>query len=578
MIFRENDIANSLYLGNEGGNAGSYNHLYPAINPAYAADDYLNFLISVHERTHADLNSISCYGQYLSILALLQFQNSSTVNPVFSAKQRLLLQYCKTTHEVCATYVSVATYLEILKPEKPENPLVDNREYMYYYTLGEKLVGHIPGFYIQSTFIQALCGYCFLSNSITNELLKGVTLFEASKCRSAEFPDERLSFLLKNIHQLDAVGIVEAFLSRPAFAEHGAFLLEDLSGTLFGELILQNEQLNVLRELHIYITDVLCSQFDKYCGESLSFNAARALLPDIIEAVKKEFPEEKETMQWITLRKDEKAIDRSFFLQFENEKIQVWSSKPLCILILSGEVPPQFKNDLFENNAAEAHLMLQLVFTPDLLQQYDFVYPEDKEWLEGADNIMLVVKQATANDDNRPLVYILAFESPESVISFFHEKPALYPIFGMMSLTAFAVCESRDNGWPHFFKSFCWSYCSINDISLLLLLEEDLVYKQGVSYYIIAADVLSTTYSSLVFFIQNDIGNVDYMVVPGSVLFISYAESYISKKYPEFTLIKEEPEFLKEMVQRVLGHIFTEQYMVGFKPGLEAHIFDNNKS
>jgi hypothetical protein len=563
MQFNHDDIINTLYF-ESGGVAGSYNHLFPAINPSYAQSELLSILLSNHERAHADLNSKSCYGVYLSLLSFLQHKTILKTTSVFLQKQSLLVQQCRIVHEVYATFSSVQSYAFSLDSAKFNNPIDDNPEYMRYYNLGQQISGHVTSYIIRQTFLFACCTYCFLSKAITEELMIGIGKFELRNCRSIEFPDQRFYYLLEKVKEIDVPMHVQLFNTILKRKGEKDFLVSALNGSFEADHFDLNTHLLVLDSLHSYFVDILKRHFDDNCGISLSITDCENMRTSIVNAVKNEFPFEMNN-EFLFEHKPRGSIDRHLFLQYENEKILIWNKKPKCILLIPAEVPSEVKSEIYTKENEDYHLMLEVICTSDLLAQYEFIHSDDRMWIAASDKILIVLKQTAVTELDDLLVYMLAFENPEEVIAFFYDRPAFYPIFGMFSFTALIICLERKNNWADSIKKLCFHSYFINDLSLLFVLEEYFEVPQGINYSMITTDVLGTDYSALVFMIQNEIGDVDFMLVPGSVMFIVFALEYIQKNYPVFTYIAEETDFHTENGNRIMRHIFTEKYMVGFK-------------
>jgi hypothetical protein len=546
---------------------GSFNQITPIIRPAAKEADLLTLLVSYHEKAHADLNTKSVYGAVLSLMAMLHQHAPDKEQSVLLQKQEQLVQYCRTCHEVYATYISVYMYEYWFRERQRPNPLENNPAYESYYRLGKRLLTGINGYYTTHAVLMALCSYCFQSRAISEALLYDIAGFQPASVRSIAFPDKRLDYLLAHLPELDIPGCIAYFVQHFPHQEQLEPLLADMQGTKKpDEFNLDNGEILIFETLCFYILERLRTQCDADCGESLPTDDLASLQPILLETVKRQFPQEAaEGLQFIPTGNG--PLQRSVLLGMEIERIQFWPEKPQCRLLHPEQLTAEQLDQMFDHTHPDPSIVFETVHTVVLLDQYEFPEPADRLWLETATGLLIVLRYFYLQADDRPLITVIPFTQPDEILQKldFENRSALYPVYGVILLSIYAQCEAAENNWVNFFQTWCWNYYTINDISLVAIAEQMLVYEQAVSYSNIFTEIQGKLYSALVFSVQHDIGQVEYMILPGTDLYIGTAIEYLKKCHPQFEFSENPEAWHQQNAGRVLHHLFSREYTWFFK-------------
>jgi hypothetical protein len=581
MLLKKDDFLDTLYYQNTDGITGKYQHDFPLINIQKNVSQALQLMVSAHEKAHQDLNQNTLIGQYLYFLSFLK-QTTQKENSNIKTALQQITSVSRICHETLATTLGFLAYSYHKESDEEQNPFEGNAEYSYYLQLGTDLTKNIKGVLAKNAFLFACTVFCFNSKGFVNLLLKNISSFNLLQVSVHDIPDERLKLLHKLLQKINTQGIIDSFIDYAKDFTDVEILLQDKSGSIyFDKVNFSSDFFNLFNTLCFFIVDKLNEEFGSLYGEAYNKNDFSNKRKELLQALDECYPIAafNTLIEIADLELDD--VDKSI-IGFEFEKIQLWNTKPRCTIVFPEEINDDLKQNIIynEDDAKNHHIMLQAVLPSHLLEQYDFYHVEDVAFLQSIEIPMVIMRYLNININDELEIFIIPFSSHAEIENTFEDIPKLFPQFGLFYWSAYLSFNYEEReAWVKFFKTFCWSYSIVNDVSFYMFLKE-FINETINCYTYVDINIAGIDYAFLFFMVNNHLllnddssveeGQMENFIVPGSKLLILSILKYLGDDYPEihFTNDDETINFYKNYGKYAVEHIFTEDFIWELNNGI----------
>lgn len=193
--FKDSDLENLLMFGS----SGAFDHFGWSVFEDNDSSSVHSRLTSQHEYQHDELNQTTSYGLLLTVIAYLARELDSEE---YLTKLKILVNKCRTTHEIRATFLSTLIVSE--SPDfndEPSTLLEGNIKYLDYFNQGNSLVRGLPNAYLKSIGVMTITSLCFQNPAIIEIACRSLELFDPNEISIKDSPDRRLSFLSRYINK-----------------------------------------------------------------------------------------------------------------------------------------------------------------------------------------------------------------------------------------------------------------------------------------------------------------------------------------------------------------------------------------
>lgn len=424
-LFDQNDLIR-LLLGDEQHPSGAYDHLGWATNAGSQGDNPLVQLTTLHESFHSELNNLTVYGFFLQGYAFMLRANKD----VEQEKQRFgsMVSRCRKAHEIYATFVSTTVISESFKNKRidPVELLVKYPDYQDYYQQGVQLSVDFKGNYLKEIAVTALIISCFQSKSIYLTAMLDLSAFYPGMVRSAEFPDQRLDLLMRQLPE----GFLTASFERFCQEEKDTTTVDILRHTetnpeMYHTAILP-EMDGLQNRLVAHWVDDLALFFEERGLPTFRLIENIPLLKTVFDVINANAGADARKIQ-LVLNTEPMDIPKNVLLNFMYEKYIIREEKAMAVIVPISQVPQRHWPQLTASSAENEHFFWVSRVGYRLEAQYEWL-EEDRKWLERYREQPLVFLRRRAFDPKTKTfnVELYLFENQKQWFAFWEitkEKP-----------------------------------------------------------------------------------------------------------------------------------------------------------
>lgn len=532
-MFRHDDIEFLLHLAGPEP-AGQYDNKFQSIRPGAGATGDLREMASMHEMGHNDINTMSAYGNALTIYALLaekKFPEAEKYRDILG----LLVSRCRIAHETYATWSGLIFFAATGDDNLAHSILEGISEYQYFYDLACQLTAGISSMALRSIILQASVNFCFQSKVISEQILLDFRNPSLSTISYREFPDHRLMHILDHFPRPYFEDLLKEYAESKKDSPYHRFIQNELSASPEDYDGFMEDYSGVGKDLLHFIQDKL----DRHFSALKSFSLVKDTYYDqftkpLQNRIENAYPERAPLMRFF-VNQGFRQEERFLMINFEKESVRM-SPEPLKSFVqFPGDLSPELMAEIFREDKME-YLLVTCEHGLLLSNQYVFMNPEKSDKITQYESILAFICLTMTLNGEKVLLQIPFFH-PDELTQFLAQKRESMLVFGAVSTSARS--EDEWHGlWARFFIFNCTPWLYLNDVSLLFYLEKIFPELKSVSYSIIRETLDDRSYVSLVFryILGEDMEML--LLAPCSDAHAEYATTYIAKYYPQY--IKED--------------------------------------
>lgn len=424
-LFDQNDLTR-LLLGDEQQPSGAYDHLGWATNAGPQGDNPLVQLTTLHESFHSELNNLTVYGFLLQGYAFKL--RSGKANEDETQRFSSMVNRCRKAHEIYATFVSTTVISESFKIKRidPVELLVNYPDYQDYFQQGVLLSADFKGNYLKEVAVTALIISCFQSKSIYETAILDMSAFYPGLVRSAEFPDQRLDLLIRELPN----GFLTASFERFCQEEKDIITVDILRQTEINPAMYHTAISADMDELQNrlvahWVAD-LAFFFEERGMDTFRLAENIPLLKNVFEKINAHVVSDNRKMQ-LVLNTEPMDTPKNVLLNFMHEKYIIREEKSNAVIVPISQVPREYWPQLTASSAENEHFFWVSRVGYRIEAQYEWL-EEDKIWLEQHRESPLVFlrRRAFNPDTNTFNIELYLFENQEEWLTFWDatkEKP-----------------------------------------------------------------------------------------------------------------------------------------------------------
>ncbi|KOS06132.1 hypothetical protein AM493_08875 [Flavobacterium akiainvivens] len=430
------------------------------------------FIFGIHEPIHRFINASTPFGNLLSIYSILP-EHDNFNNGSYSNIYNWLSENSIKAHETFATWFSINKSENISSPEK----LTENdRDYLYYYYLGESLVENIPGSYNKGIIMSVCLNFCFSSLKSLQKIDSEFDKINFSDLIDLDYPDHRLIYIAETLGSDFFKKAFEEFFKFRKYLPAYNYIEKQIRGEFVEEPLHNPPVVMLYQELSEYLYNLLQKEFNKLNSFTRNYAEAYAL-PNHIRIKVNEY------LGMTVLREmseKEYPIDRSLLINLENFKWIINEEPEICEIIKPENLPVDLKRTIFsgENEPglfnSFGDLVLMMRSPRNLVNEFKFENVEDKMWLDSQKNPITFLSSRYYVGDKRKVI-IIPFDDPEDLRIFFASNRTSLEICCCVYYHIIG-CEEFLLKWDEIIYNFSHYTIFFNDLSFVYLLEKDFFF------------------------------------------------------------------------------------------------------
>jgi len=519
------------------------------------ATDLLPRMVSMHESLHHDLNNATIYGLMLQCFSYLR-QEAKADTESYSTQLDILLERCRITHEVYATGVSFMMAAEDITDKLAKELLSHDSPYLQFYYYAARLVKGLDHLFYRQQALVVILRLCFQSSIIANEMASKGHLFDPGNIPTAEFPDERLSLLLRSLPEDFFPVSLAAFMAKYADAEALAqFTSEFYSAkSQTGSFIRSYNRFGPELMRWFYAAG---AQFFNDAGlPCIGINDHIKFGSSILEGIDLVFPFIKSKFP---LRVNDQPFnyDDGTMLAYENETWLFAPERLYCEIYYPEEVPEQMHQFILRGLADPKAIYLHRQERKQLAGQYQFDLPVDKERFEALDDFFTFIR-IVSTDKAKKKIILIPFSAPLLIDEFLRDRPV-----GIRIYSCIATRSLKENAWKGVWKPFFEQL----DAAALLLDTSPLYYidqvfgdYETVFYEKLVFTVNETTYTGITFDLRDEGVSQAFLLAPATDPHCEFIHYYLQYYHPEkYRLCTDAAERWLPALPLILSRIFMEE-------------------
>lgn len=562
MNFRKDDIDTQL-RHYDNGPSGVYNQLNWKVRTGVDATQIMSQVVSVHEFMHNELNNTSAYGFLLQSYAYLARENTPA-QAHFNNILHVLVERCRTAHEVYATWTSIALLSTDTNDHLYRTLLEDSEEYLYYYIWAAQIVQSVPDLYLRRHIVVAIINICFQSRPITEAAAADLIAFDPDALNKNEFPDQRLILITQHYIHTDWMDMLQAFTETQQLHSWYGLLRDALAGKGDESVLSLAENESNSVALITFIYDKVATKLESLGLLSLPYLEHLPFFKQLLPLLDKLAPFS-QSANPLTINTQPEDITRSTLQNFENES-QLFTDRPLtCILLHPSDISDATKAQILGGTGEHPHIFVTGRTYFFMREQYIFPIKEDAAWCEG-NGSFTAIRYAGFVKGQRIVIYV-PFSNPEEMSIFLNSKPAGVPVLAAISETA-RYDANWWNQWGNVFATYCTTACLLLDISPLYYIEKVFPGDAELLYGKMDIKMEEQVKSCLLFQVKHSDQTMALIVAPCGEIYARALHHYIETRYHSFrNKIDLAGEHLRN-IPTILSHIFREEHQHYFRSQL----------
>jgi hypothetical protein len=535
---------------------GVHENFFWRVSESIKTSDDVNAFVSYHEYAHTILFGNTSFGKICTLYSTLA-QKFPSESDVYKQKYLYLIDNSEIAQEGFAVWYSMIPFMNNQDSTYAASLLNEFEEYHDYYEMTRRLLpGNLSGVLGNIAVIGSLI-YCFQSKSILDHVILNFDSIDHSLINKYDFPDARFLYLIQNLNARELSDAMNTYIE----SLENVDIRKGLTDLLSGEFDINNTQTKGINE-HAFldlinvVVSFLADKFETELGPTIEISLHKQYNDDLIKLINRKIYLAGRSDVILNNRATFESADLEMLWAFEAEVIEFFPHEIKCSIVFPSMLGEDYWDEIFHYYKSDYHILIQGLQPAYIIDQYSFLYPEQKEWLEQREDVTCI--RLTTKDSEGIYVVIIPFETPEELMVYLHEKPYDIPIFASIRLSLLFNKEWCKI-WKPFLENNCSSVYYINDESFVNALTKYYVECKRVSYAYFSSGTIYKPIHCFVFESEDLDDEHLSVIIPCSEAVARIALNVIEKQFSNFGSDSNLEDKHLPDVSRILGHMIVEE-------------------